>query len=108
MTLFAVGMVPDYRLHLQHGALTSIYLFLLQWAQRNGIESIDLLRSRPHGDDGVFNHKKAWGADIAEDGWAHTCIRIVLPEGCRLPACLKRQLVRSGEGFAELRGLWKA
>ena len=107
-TLFAVGMVPDYRQHLRHGALSSIYLFLLQWAQRHGIESIDLLRSRPHGDDGVFNHKKAWGADIAEDGWTHTCIRIVLPAGCRLPSCLKRQLVRSGEGFAELKELWKA
>jgi hypothetical protein len=102
----ALGMLPDYDENRRHGALSATYYFLLGWALRHGIETVDLLRSRPHGDDGVFRHKKAWGADTFLDSWPHSRISIILPDGCHLPACMKRLLVLKNSAFKELGDLW--
>lgn len=59
---------------LKQGALSAVYYFAIQWAVQNQIERVNLLRSRPHGQDGVFEHKRRWGADVFHDYWPHTGI----------------------------------
>jgi hypothetical protein len=102
VTVFALGLISDFSYHLQRGALSSAYYFLFKWAEDNGINTIDLLRSKPNVNDGVYEHKRFWGAIAEKDIWPHTCIRIFLPKGIELPSAIKGYLVRMGNGFIEL------
>jgi hypothetical protein len=69
------------------------------------METVDLLRSRPHTGNGVFEHKRRWGARPEADRWPHTAIRIFVPEGLEIPSTLKKQLVWCDEKFMELQKL---
>jgi hypothetical protein len=95
----AVGLIPDYCTHLRRGALVAVYHFLLKWAEENNMNTVDLLRSRPHTEDGVFEHKRLWGAGTIKDCWPHTCIRLFLPQGMTVPSPLQGLLVWNGHEF---------
>ena len=102
VTAFAFGVLPDYEEHLRRGVLSAAYYFLFQWAQVNRMETIDLLRSRPHSLDGVYEHKRRWGAEPQDDGWSHVSIRIFPSHEGRLPLVFQKQLIRDKCGFREL------
>ena len=63
---FAIGLLPDYKYHLRRGVLLTAYHFLIKWAQDHDMEAVDLLRSRPHIKNGVYEHKRLWGAKRLE------------------------------------------
>ncbi|MBD3375260.1 hypothetical protein GF406_09510 [candidate division KSB1 bacterium] len=96
----AFGVAQDHDDHLKRGALSACYYFIFQQAEREGLDSVDLLRSRPHKNDGVYEHKRRWGAHACRDPWPHTVLGI-LPSGI-LPAPLQGVLVHSQQGFTEL------
>ncbi len=96
----AFGVAQDHDNHLRRGALSACYMFIFQQAEREGLDSVDLLRSRPHKNDGVYEHKRRWGAHACRDPWPHTVLGIV--HGETLPAPLQGLLVHSQQGFTEL------
>ncbi len=102
ITAFAFGLALDHERHLRRGALSAAYYFLFQWAQEHGKRIVDLLRSRPHALDGVFEHKRRWGACPCDDGWSHTSLWAFVPENQKLPLVLGKQLVWRGDALVEL------
>lgn len=102
LVALAIGLIPDYAYYLRRGALSAAYYFILKLAKENGIEKVDLMRSRPHSDDGVYNHKHKWGARPVKDSWPHTSIRIFVPDKSAAPEVLRNQLVWDGVAFVEL------
>ena len=71
-TLLNIGLKSDYLRNLKKGYLSSVYYFLIRWCKENKIDIIDLTRSRPLRDNGVFQHKQNWGAEYYIDPWPHT------------------------------------
>lgn len=98
----AFGHLPEAVYPMRLGGLSSVYYFLFSHAEEHGIESVDLLRSRPSTADGVFRHKSRWGAVPERDPWPHTSLRFFVPEGRELPEPLSRLLVWRGGRYREL------
>ncbi len=101
----AFGLLPEYHYHLHRGALSSVYYFIFKWAEENSMQTVDLLGSRPHADDGVYEHKRRWGANPSKDIRPHTSIRIFASKQFEIPTILKKQLVWNGNKFIELQKL---
>ena len=98
----AFGLIQDYQYYLKRGALSACYYYIFKWAQENAIETIDLLRSRPHLYDGVYEYKRRWGAIPEIDVWPHTSLWIYVPNMHRIPQILQKQLVWHGQKFVSL------
>ncbi len=96
------AVLAEHREHLKRGAMLAAYYYLFQWAEKNRMESVNLLRSRPHGDNGVFLHKTLWGAVAYRDSWPHTCYTIRIPCCQPVPAVLRKQLIWDGTSFVSL------
>jgi hypothetical protein len=92
----AFGVRPPYREHLHRGALSAASYFLIRWAAANDLREVDLLRSRPHRDDGIFEHKRRLGAEPCWDPWPHTTIALYPPVAASLPPPAAGILVRTG------------
>jgi hypothetical protein len=90
---------------LRRGALSAVYYFLLEWARDRALSRVDLLRSRPHAADGVFEHKRRFGAEAVPDLWPHTAIWVFPAESRPLPAVAGGLQVWSGTRFCTLAGL---
>ena len=93
VTTLAVGLTCACSDLLRRGALSTAYYFLFDWAVKHGIKTVDLLRSRANIYDGVFEHKRFWGASPEPDSWPHTEIRFLFPDGQAVPPELAGQLV---------------
>jgi hypothetical protein len=106
VTDFAFGLAPDYAFHLKRGAMSATYYFLFQWAQENGLERVDLLRSRAHVFDGVYEHKRRWGAGAYDDGWPQTSLWAYPSADTQL--ILRKLLVKEGSRFVAFGELLKA
>jgi hypothetical protein len=102
VTLLALAVAPPFHDRLRHGALSAVYYFLIGWARDRGLESVDMLRSRPHVADGVYEHKRRFGAEPHADAWPHTTIRIYPPRSGSVPGIAQGLLVWSGSGFVPL------
>jgi len=98
----AFGHLSDDQYHLQLGGLSAAYYFIFKWAEEHSIQKVDLLRSRPHMNDGVYEHKRRWGAKPEIDGWPHTALWIFIPKEAELPPSLKKQLIWNGDKFIEI------
>jgi hypothetical protein len=96
----AYGLAQPHRELLQMGALSAASYFLLQWARARGLARVNLLRSRPHEADGVFEHKRRLGASPQWDPWPHTVLGIVLPGHGTVSEPIDGLLVRTREGGA--------
>ena len=95
---FAFGLRGDYADLLRRGALSATYYFLIRWALEHSIEVVDLLRSRPHREDGVFVHKRRFGATPSLDSWPHSGIWVFPPRTIHLAAEVRGLLVwRNGK-----------
>jgi len=102
LIVLAFGLGPDYETNLARGAISALYYFLFRFAEEKSIDRVDLVRSRPQADDGVYWHKKRWGARPEKDAWPHTCLRVFLPPGGSPPPRLARLMIWTGQGFVEL------
>ncbi|MDM7995858.1 MAG: hypothetical protein QUT30_09275 [Acidobacteriota bacterium] len=63
---------------------------------------MDLLRSRPDEKDGIYCHKKRWGAIAVKDCWPHTVIRLFPPEDPHVPDFLESLLIWDGSSFRKI------
>jgi hypothetical protein len=102
LTVLALGCAPDYDYYLRRGALSAAYHYIFQWARDNGMAIVDLLRSRPHARDGVFNYKKMWGARLEPDIWVATLLRCYVPPNGFVPQGLQGLLTLAGGKWIEL------
>jgi hypothetical protein len=102
VTTLAFGLIPDYEYHLRRGALTAVYYFIFKWAEKNAVRTVDLLRSRPYTEDGVYEHKRRWGGRPEKDAWPHTAIWIFAPKRSNLSQGVGHHLVWDGKEFVEL------
>ncbi len=105
ITVLAFGVHKNHFDHLRHGVLSSAYYFIFLWAEKTGLETVDLLRSRAHAGDGVYEHKRRWGAQAEKDPWLHTGIWIYAPDSIEIPSLLEKQLIWRGNRFVELKSL---
>lgn len=102
ITAYTFSVAQNYQYHLKRGALSAVYYFLFKWAEQNDVDTVDLLRSRPHLDDGVFEHKRRWGANAQKDVWPHTFIEMFIPKNVEVPTKLNRHLVWQTDKFRSL------
>lgn len=105
LIVLSFGLCPEYNYHLQRGAMSAVYYFIFEWAKKNSKEVVNLLRSRPNLQDGVFKHKHRWGAVAEMDMWPHTSIWIFVPQKSEIPEIYKKQLVLRENKFIELERL---
>lgn len=59
------GVLDGDETHVQAGAQTALYYFQLKYANENGLHAVDTMMSPPYLNDGVFRHKKEWGAEVS-------------------------------------------
>jgi len=105
VTVLAFGVHGQYFHLLKRGVLSSVYYFVFHWAEKTGVETVDLLRSRANAGDGVYEHKRRWGALTERDPWPHTAIWLSVPESAMIPSLLESQLIWHKGGFVKLRAL---
>jgi hypothetical protein len=102
VTILTLAVAPPFDDLLRRGALSAVYYFLIGWAREQGMGSVDMLRSRPHVADGVYEHKRRFGAEPHVDAWPHTAIWIYPPQFGAVPALAGGLLVRRGTEFVPL------
>jgi len=106
VTMVASGLRGDYRSLLRRGAMSALYCEVFRWARANHLRHVDLLRARPHADDGVSQHKKRFGAQPETDPWPHALLAIYPPRGLPLPRPAHNLLVENDKSeLAPLAGL---
>jgi len=105
VTVLAFGVHGQYFHLLKRGVLSSVYYFVFHWAEKTGVETVDLLRSRANAADGVYEHKRRWGALAERDPWPHTAIWIFVPDSAMIPPLLGNQLIWRGDRFVELKSV---
>jgi hypothetical protein len=59
-----MGVLDGDRAHLAAGAQAANYLFFVRLAREMGCHAVDFMNSRPFPNDGVFRHKRDWGASV--------------------------------------------
>lgn len=69
------GVLDGDETHVEAGAQTALYYFQLRYANGNGLHAVDTMMSNPYLNDGVFRHKKEWGAEVSPSNdymtWAY-------------------------------------
>jgi hypothetical protein len=100
----AFGHLPNSQYDLQRGALSAAYYFIFKWAEEHSLQKVDLLRSRANTSDGVYEHKRRWGAIPVMDSWPHTALWLFLPRA-EVDPLVKTQLVWNKGKFIEIRRL---
>jgi hypothetical protein len=70
-----VGVLDGADEHLAKGAQGALYYHLIRLARERGLRRFDLIDSRPFLNDGVYRHKRGWGASVAvdpeQDAWLY-------------------------------------
>ena len=102
LLLLALGHIPEDKYPLRLGAVSAAYYYLFEYALRHSLTVVDLLRSRPHADDGLYRYKRRWGARPEVDSWPHTTLHLFPPEGFPVPTALEKLLIWDGLGFVEM------
>jgi hypothetical protein len=103
----AFGHLPDNEYPLRLGGLSAAYYYLIQYAAQHSLASVDLMRSRPNAADGVYCHKKRWGAVAEKDLWPHTALWLFPPRDRTIPESLQKLLVWNGRNFVEMHEMIK-
>jgi MoaA/NifB/PqqE/SkfB family radical SAM enzyme len=99
LTWLALGLAPDFADQLRRGAAGALYYELFRWARAHGVQTVNLLRARPHAHDGVSLHKRRFGARPVQDPWPHALLAIYSPTPpTTLPCAARDLLVEDGHG----------
>ena len=67
MTFHRGGVLDGSEEHVKNGAQTVLYFFKVQYAKERDLSRLDLQHSRAFFDDGVYRHKREWGASVSVD-----------------------------------------
>jgi hypothetical protein len=89
-TLFfrRTGILNGDEEYIKRGASSAKYYFTLKYALDHGIPKVDLMRSRPFFNDGVYNTKRKWGARVYPDDESRSWVLFFIPECSRKVASL--------------------
>ena len=77
------GVLNGDEAYIKRGASSAQYYFTLKYALEHGIPKVDLMRSRPFFNDGVYNTKRKWGATVYYDDTYKSWIFFFIPEYSR-------------------------
>ncbi len=69
--------------YIRKGAASAEYYFMLKFALENGLAKIDLLRSRPFLNDGVYTTKRKWGAAVCPNDQSDKWVFYFIPRYTR-------------------------
>ena len=64
------GVLDGDESHVEGGAQTALYYFQLKYASDNHLKAVDTMLSDPFLNDGVYQHKREWGARVLPDAEA--------------------------------------
>ena len=80
-TLFArrTGILNGDEEYIKRGASSAEYYFALKFALEHGLSRVDLLRSRPFFNDGVYSTKRKWGAMVYPDRQSESWVFFFIP-----------------------------
>lgn len=62
------GVVDGDPALVKRGMLSALYVASLRYAKERNVRTVDLGLSRPFLNDGVYRHKRAWGASVSISG----------------------------------------
>ena len=84
-TLFSrrTGVLHGDEDYIRKGASSAEYYFTLKLALENGLSKVDLLRSRPFLNDGVYSTKRKWGASVCLNQASDTWVFFFVPKYTR-------------------------
>jgi hypothetical protein len=68
------GVLDGDESHVEAGAQTALYYYQIKYANENGLRAVDAMMSHPFLNDGVFRHKKEWGATVLSDDESYTWV----------------------------------
>lgn len=68
---------------IRKGAASAEYYFMIKFALENGLAKVDLLRSRPFLNDGVYATKRKWGAMVCPNEQSDTWVFYFIPRYTR-------------------------
>lgn len=69
-----MGVLDADRAHMVSGAQAAAYSFFITLAREQGCHTVDFMKSRPFLHDGVFRHKRDWGAGVGADDESETWV----------------------------------
>lgn len=72
--------------------------------EEHSVQKVDLLRSRTNTSDGVYEHKRRWGAKLVIDSGPHTALWALIPK-VEIRPRLKTQLIWQNGEFVEIQRL---
>ncbi len=61
------GILRGDKEYVRMGAQAALYYFTIDLARTRALDRVDLMKSRPFFQDGVFAHKREWGAAVHTD-----------------------------------------
>jgi len=74
---FVMGVRDGDPALLKRNALKAVYYFMVEWAMEQGLTSLDMGRTRPLFEDGVFRQKRKWGGRLVADPWEEAVIHVL-------------------------------
>ena len=103
----SLGMDGGFENAMRIGALSAIYYFTIEWAEREGFDCIDMGNVRPCLADGVFRTKYRWGGQAVDE---ETCQDLVLCCDARNPLVCRffeenPLVIRDGDGLSAIGAL---
>ncbi|MEA2746191.1 MAG: hypothetical protein QOI41_334 [Myxococcales bacterium] len=96
------GVLDGNEEHVNNGAQTSLYFYKIRYAKEQKRARLDLGHSRAFFDDGVYRHKREWGASVTVDDDLKSWLYFFNPKSCRQGASMFRKnplIVHTGDGL---------
>ena len=84
-TLFSrrTGVLHGNEDYIKKGASSAEYYFTVKFALENGLSKVDLLKSRPFLNDGVYSTKRKWGARVFPNHQSNSWVFFFVPKYTR-------------------------
>jgi len=105
------GVLDGDETHIEGGAQTALYYFQLKYANEHQLRAVDTMKSAPFLNDGVYKHKRDWGATVLPDHEADNWVYFFKVRPCEKIANFFEKnptIVDSKDGLKALIGLPEA
>jgi len=76
------GVLDGDETHIEGGAQTALYYFQLKYANEHQLRAVDTMKSAPFLNDGVYKHKRDWGATVLPDDEADNWVYLFNARPC--------------------------
>lgn len=102
------GVLDGNETLVESGAQTALYYYQLKYAHEMGLRAVDAMMSLPFLNDGVYMHKKEWGAAVFPDDEQSTWVYYFSAGSPEKTACFFEKnfvIVESDDGLRGVIGL---